>query len=68
MHLRQNNHLARAMLAFVASSTFAHDSKTIPLVGPYPPGGATDAIARMVAPKLAQEFGQTAIGVNRTAL
>lgn len=66
MKFRQRIRLPLALLALAASAAFAQDGKTVRLVVPFPAGGATDAIARMIAPKLAQEFGQSVIVENRT--
>ncbi len=35
----------------------AYPCKTLTLVSPYPPGGTTDILARMVAPGLATQLG-----------
>lgn len=40
-------------------------SRTISIVVPVPPGGVLDLMARMIAPKLSQEFGQQVIVDNR---
>ncbi|MFM9884043.1 MAG: Bug family tripartite tricarboxylate transporter substrate binding protein [Burkholderiales bacterium] len=40
-------------------------NKTIKIVVPYPPGASTDAVARTIAQKLSEVFGQPAIVENR---
>lgn len=42
-----------------------YPDKPIRIVVPYPPGGATDAISRMVGQKLTQSLGQPAVVDNR---
>jgi len=43
-----------------------YPAKPIRLVIPFPPGGATDLLGRLVALKLAERLGQTVIADNRT--
>jgi tripartite-type tricarboxylate transporter receptor subunit TctC len=40
-------------------------SQPIRLVTPYPPGGGTDTVARMLLPHLVAQLGQTIIVENR---
>jgi tripartite-type tricarboxylate transporter receptor subunit TctC len=59
---------AVAAVAFgVCAGAFAQDypTRTITLVGPYPPGGGVDAMARVVAEKLAVALGQQVVVENR---
>lgn len=43
-----------------------YPSRPVRLVVPYPPGGATDVIARMLAERLAAKWGQSVVVENRT--
>ena len=51
----------------VCGSAYAQDypTRTITLVVPYPPGGGVDAMARVVAEKLAVALGQQVVVENR---
>ncbi|KNY09116.1 MFS transporter [Achromobacter piechaudii] len=55
---------ATAVFAGTAQAD-SYPSKPVSLVVPYPAGGATDVVARAVAEKLTQAWGQTVIVENR---
>ena len=61
--------VAVALLAtavpFVPASAQDYPTKPIKLIIPYPPGGATDVIGRIVALKLSEALGQQLIVDNR---
>ncbi len=52
---------------FIASSGWAQDypKRTVHVVAPFSPGGATDVLARLVSQKLAERWGQNALVENR---
>jgi tripartite-type tricarboxylate transporter receptor subunit TctC len=58
-----------ATLCFVLASSTAHSqtwpAKPIRFIVPFPPGGATDVLARTIAPKLGEGLGQQVIVDNR---
>jgi tripartite-type tricarboxylate transporter receptor subunit TctC len=56
--------LALAMAATV-NAFAAYPDKTVTLVVPFPPGGSTDAIARVLAQKLQEKLGGTFIIDNK---
>lgn len=63
--------LAAACIAAVADTpalaqTDAYPNKPIRLVVPYPPGGGTDALARVLSAKLAESWKVTVVVENKT--
>src|SRR5712692_10003135 len=61
------SHLIVVCMIGVASQGLAQDYPTKPIrfIVPYPPGGGTDVIARIVQPKLSENLGQPIIIENR---
>ena len=57
--------LAGLALAAAAATAFAYPDKPVTLVVPFPPGGSTDAIARVLAQKLPEKIGGTWIIDNK---
>ena len=59
--------LAAALLpgAALAQSTTAYPTRSIRLIVPVPPGGSTDALARIISVRLAENLGQQIVIDNR---
>jgi len=59
--------VAAALLAVVATSALAqgYPAKPAKVVVPYPPGGPTDIVARVVSQKLSEQMGQQFVVENR---
>ncbi len=58
--------LAVASLVHLASNAQTFPSKPLTLVVPYAPGGATDLIARIIAPRLAARLGKEVVVDNKS--
>lgn len=56
---------ALAALPFVVAAQAGYPDKPVRFLVPYPPGGGTDVIARIVAPKFQQVLGQPIVIENR---
>ena len=52
-------------LAAPAGAQQNYPVKPIRIISPYPPGGTTDILARMLGPKLTESWGQQVIVDNR---
>jgi tripartite-type tricarboxylate transporter receptor subunit TctC len=57
--------LSALVLASLSSAAFAWPAKPVTLIVPYPPGGGTDVIARIVQEPLAKQLGQPLLIENR---
>lgn len=59
--------LAAAGLAVLTASAAAQNFpvKPIRIISPYPPGGTTDVLARMLGPKMTENWGQQVLVENR---
>ncbi len=65
-------HLARALIALLvlflpaqAVDAQAYPVKPVRLISPFPPGGGTDAVARVIATALSEQLGQQVIVDSR---
>ena len=57
--------LAGGLLTISTPAYAAYPEKPIQLIVPYAPGGTTDLIARIVAPKLGEVLGQSVVILNK---
>ncbi len=57
--------IARRALPFLAVPALAQTQRPIRMIIPFPPGGATDALARMAAAKIQENLGVTVVADNR---
>lgn len=53
-----------SFMATVSASAQTYPAKTVRLIAPFSPGGATDVLARLAAQKLSERWGQTVIVDN----
>jgi len=59
--------LATAGVLTLATSAYAqtYPAKPIRIISPYPPGGTTDVLARLIGPKITENWGQQVLVENR---
>ncbi len=52
-------------VSVAAAAQSAYPSRPIKLIAPFPPGGSSDVLCRLLAQKLTEGFGQTVVVENR---
>ncbi|HZN23275.1 MAG TPA: tripartite tricarboxylate transporter substrate binding protein [Burkholderiales bacterium] len=58
--------LAAVFCAATAAENTAYPNKPIRMIVPFPPGGGTDFVARVISPSLTEALGQNVLIDNRT--
>jgi len=61
----QKSFAVLAVWLALTAQALAWPTKTVTMVVPFPPGGSTDTLARAIAPKLQEKFGQPFIIDNK---
>jgi tripartite-type tricarboxylate transporter receptor subunit TctC len=54
-----------ALIAAGAATAQTYPSKAVRIIVPYPPGGTSDILSRLLSPKLNEAFGQAVVVDNR---
>jgi tripartite-type tricarboxylate transporter receptor subunit TctC len=62
---RPRRALLSSLLLAATVPSWAQDGRVVRFIVPYPPGGPTDLMARMLAPALQQRLGMTVVVENR---
>ena len=63
--LRLKQSIIAALFFATGASAQDYPNKTVRIVVPFPPGGATDVVTRIVAQKLTDQFGRQVVTENR---
>ena len=69
MHAIRRHLLCAAALVLAAGSALAqadYPSRPIKIIVPFPPGGSTDVLLRLIQPRLAQQLGQPVVIENKS--
>ncbi|HVJ25267.1 MAG TPA: tripartite tricarboxylate transporter substrate binding protein [Burkholderiales bacterium] len=53
------------LLAFMVGNANAFPTKPVRIIVAFPPGGGTDIVARLIAPRLSDQWGQAVVVENR---
>src|SRR5262247_3661873 len=57
--------LPLAMLCATPAAAQTYPARAVRLIVPFPPGGGTDTMARVISPKLSELLGQQVVPENR---